>query len=380
MDSEWMISADSHVIEPPDLWERVDRDYRDRVPRLVADADADWIYLDDARLVSFTVGAQVGKRFKGLEHLKSSGRWADVPPAAYEPAAYLDENETDGVWGAVLYPTVGFLLYTRVTDSGLLSALARAFNDWLGEFCAENPGRLKGIAILNLDDVDGGVAELQRARRRGLAGALIPMDQPDYSDPTLDGLWAAAQDLEMPLSFHTGGRRTCRGAFDRNLGPMILERVLSDYNPRKALTEILFSGVLERFPRLRVGAVEFESAWVPHFLRRLDDTYTQNWMGNLVHRYADGQLPSDVFRSNIFVTFEEDELGLVHRDMIGSGGLMWSNDYPHTESTFPRSREIVDRLMAGLGDDERRRLTVENARQLYGFASPSEVALSGPPR
>jgi predicted TIM-barrel fold metal-dependent hydrolase len=367
-----MISADSHVIEPPDLWERVDADYRDRVPRLVADEDADWIYLDDARLVSFTVGAQVGKRFEGLEHLKSSGRWQDVPPAAYQPGAYLEENETDGVWGAVIYPTVGFLLYTRVTDSGLLSALARAFNDWLAEFCAHDPGRLKGIAILNLDDIEEGVAELKRARGMGLAGALIPMDQPDYGDPGLDALWAAAQDLEMPLSFHTGGRRAFRGAFDKNMAPMLIERVLSDYNPRKGLTEILFSGALERFPRLRVGAVEFESAWVPHFLRRLDDTYTQNWMGNLVHRYRDGRLPSDVFRSNVFVTFEEDNLGLIHRDMIGMNGLMWSNDYPHTESTFPRSRQIVDQLMGGLSAGERRRLTVDNAQRLYDFTPPPQ--------
>jgi predicted TIM-barrel fold metal-dependent hydrolase len=370
--SEWMLSADSHVIEPPDLWERVDAAYRDRVPRLVADTDADWIYLDDARLVSFTVGAQVGKRFEGLEHLKSSGRWQDVPPAAYQPGAYLAENETDGVWGAVIYPTVGFLLYTRVTDSGLLSALVRAFNDWLAEFCAHDPGRLKGIAILNLDDIEEGVAELERARGLGLAGALIPMDQPDYGDPGLDALWAAAQDLQMPLSFHTGGRRAFRGAFDKSMAPMIIERVLSDYNPRKGLTEILFSGALERFPRLRVGAVEFESAWVPHFLRRLDDTYTQNWMGNLVHRYGDGRLPSDVFRSNVFVTFEEDSLGLIHRDMIGMDGLMWSNDYPHTESTFPHSRKIVDQLMSQVSDSERRRLTVDNAQRLYDFTPPPE--------
>jgi predicted TIM-barrel fold metal-dependent hydrolase len=216
---DWMISADSHVIEPPDLWDRVGRDYRDRAPRLVSERDADWVYLDDSRLVSFTVGAQVGKRFKGLDHLKPSGRWADVPPAAYEPDAYLAENETDGVWGAVVYPTVGFLLYTRVMDSGLLSALARALNDWLGEFCSYEPGRLKGIAILNLDDIDEGVAELDRARQHGLAGAMIPMDCPDYSDPSLDVLWAAAQDLEVPLSFHTGGRRTFRGAFDQRSRP-----------------------------------------------------------------------------------------------------------------------------------------------------------------
>jgi predicted TIM-barrel fold metal-dependent hydrolase len=151
---------------------------------------------------------------------------------------------------------------------------------------------------------------------------------------------------------------------------MITERVLSDYNPRKALTEILLSGVFDRFPRLKVGAVEFESAWVPHFLRRLDDTYTQNWMGNLVHRYSDGRLPSDVFRSNVFVTFEEDQIGLAHRDMIGADSLMWSNDFPHTESTFPHSQRIVDELMSQPDTGERSRLRMDNARRLYGFTAP----------
>ncbi len=369
-----MISADSHVIEPPDLWDRVDAEFREHAPQLVSDPDADWMYFNGVRMVSFTLGAQVGKRFQGLEHLKPSGRWADVPPAAYEPRAYLEENETDGVYGAVVYPSFGFVMYAAVQDPALLAAFTRACNDWMGDFCSEDTRRLKGIALLAVDDIDVGVAELVRAKKLGFAGAMIPMDKPSYDDPALDPLWATAQELGMPLSVHTGGRRIQVGAFDKAHSAKAIVRVTSDYSPRKALGEMLFSGVFERFPALQVGAVEFEAAWVPHFLRRLDDTYTQNWLGNEVHRYSDGRLPSDVFHSNVFVTFEEDDLALQHREMIGMDGLMWSNDYPHTESTFPRSREIVDEMMRELPDDDVRRLTYANAVELYDFVEPPVLA------
>ena len=171
---DWrMISSDSHVVEPPDLWtERMDRAFKDRAPRVVAESDGDWWMIDGTRGNSFQGGAQVGKRFEHAEDLRPAARFSEVRPGAYQPAEFLRENEEDGIWGSVIYPTAGLQLY-MVPDLPLLSACFRAYNDWLVEFCQAAPERLRGIAMINVEDVDEAVRELTRTRRLGLAGGMI---------------------------------------------------------------------------------------------------------------------------------------------------------------------------------------------------------------
>jgi predicted TIM-barrel fold metal-dependent hydrolase len=360
--SEWMLSADSHVIEPPELWERVDAAYRDRVPRLVADEDADWIYLDDARLVSFTVGAQVGKRFEGLEHLKSSGRWQDVPPAAYQPSAYLDENETDGVWGAVIYPTVGFLLYTRVTDSGLLSALARAFNDWLAEFCAHDPQRLIGVGLYALDALPD-VSEIERCAKKGLKGILIlateTNDRP-YSDERFDPLWRVCAELGMPISLHK---------------PLVSGMPLTPAMPTMAdlqihvvhvvegcITRLVYGGVFERFPKLKIVSAENDVGWIPNWVHRLDHVHSKMSFSRQLK-----QKPSEYVRRNVWATFQDDPLGPATWKFFGESNYMWASDFPHADSTFPDSLKVIDENFAGVPPEITRRIVFENANRLYGL-------------
>src|SRR5262245_21589916 len=176
---DWkMISSDSHVVEPPDLWtERMDRAFRDRAPRVVGEHDGDWWMIDGTRGNSFQGGAQVGKRFEHAEDLKPAARFSEVRPGAYQPTEFLRENEEDGIWASVIYPTAGLQLF-MVPDLPLLSACFRAYNDWLVDFCAASPGRLRGIALINVEDVDEAVRELARTRQRGLAGAMITVAPP----------------------------------------------------------------------------------------------------------------------------------------------------------------------------------------------------------
>ena len=228
------------------------------------------------------LGIQTGDRFDGdPDRLRTSGTFAEVRPAAYDPRQYIDENERDGVWGSVLYPSQGLVLYeVPVTD--VVTAAMKAYNDWLADFCHEDAARLKGVAMINVDDIHDAVAELQRCRELGLAGALISVAPPawqPYRSRDYDPFWAAAQDLEMPLSLHVAtdraDPRVGAPAFRldvKQVPPSVF--VNPDAQVRHSLADLIFSGVFERFPGLQVGSVEHELGWIPFFLDRLDYTYT----------------------------------------------------------------------------------------------------------
>jgi predicted TIM-barrel fold metal-dependent hydrolase len=260
-----------------------------------------------------------------------------------------------------------------VRDRQLLSACFSAYNDWIAEFCNAHPARLKGVALINLDDVQEGVAELQRARKMGLAGALIaayPWLERPYSGAEYEPFWAAVQDLEIPLGLHIA---TYRPGADQlhgfqnvdTLSPAFLAN--TDHWVRMSLGDMIFAGVFERYPRLMVGTVEQELSWIPHFLDRLDYTYTQRARRDYWHRFQGDILPSDFFRRNVFCSFQEDVMGIRDREVIGLENLMWGSDYPHQESTWPKSREILDKILAEVPADEKALIAGENAARLYHF-------------
>jgi hypothetical protein len=136
---------------------------------------------------------------------------------------------------------------------------------------------------------------------------------------------------------------------------------------RDSIAAMIFGGVFERHPQLRVVSVEHEASWVPHFLARIDETYTQRTPREGWRRFRDDSLPSDHFHRNVVVSFIEDRVGVAFRHEIGANGLVWGSDYPHAESTFPRSREIVERLMDGVDPAERTAMTATTTAALYGF-------------
>jgi len=369
---DWkMISSDSHVVEPPNLWtERMDRAFRDRGPRVVSEFDGDWWMIDGTRGNSFQGGAQVGKRFEHAEDLRPAARFSEVRPGAYQPAEFLRENEEDGIWGSVIYPTAGLQLY-MVPDLPLLSACFRAYNDWLVDFCKAAPDRLRGIALINVEDVDEAIRELTRARQRGLAGGMItvaPAEDRSYDHKMYEPFWAAAQDLDAPISLHVATNRpTPYSDSESNRTSRASLLANADYWVRVSLGHLILEGVFERYPRLRVGSAEHEIAWVPYFLDRLDYTYTQRARRTHWVRYRTDVLPSDLFRQNAFLSFQEDAMGIRDRALIGVDTLMWGSDYPHTESTFPRSRAILERILDGVPDEERRQITASNVARLYQF-------------
>ena len=371
MGSYKVVSSDSHVFEPGNLWtERAEAKFKDRAPRIQRFEDGEYWVCDGNKVVGLGAGAQAGKRFEEPEKMTLGDESENLRPGGWIPEEHIKDMDIDGIDVGIVYPTVGLLLYS-IPDSELLTSIFRNYNDWVAEFCSAFPKRIKGIAMLNIDDLDSGIKELERCAKLDYAGAMItvyPIEEKAYSSPEYERLWATAEDLRMPLSLHIGTNRPGAGqdfVSQENIRPAFFTNV--DHWVRMSIADMIFTGVFERYPKLQVGSVEMELSWVPHFLDRLDYTYTQRVQSNFWHQLGDDMLPSDYFHRNIFLGFQEDALGIRDRHIIGVDTLMWGSDYPHYESTFPRSREIIEETLEGCSDEEKAKIAGGNAARVYNF-------------
>lgn len=373
-----IISGDSHIVEPPDLYTaRGDARFRDRVPRMERRKTPTGQYYDawfigDVQVGTLGAVAQAGQRFEDPSQIDFLALWENVRRAAYDPHEMIKDLEMDGVWGACLQPSQGLFWY-QIADSELLSDLCRAYNDWIADFCRPYSERLKGIGTINVDDVDEACAELERCAKLGLVGAFIPVyplpDRP-YRHPIYERLWWTAQDLDMPLLLHIFTNRAgipgCEVTLNLN-EVTAAGRSTADYWVRYSLTAMIFSGVFDRCPRLKVGSVEHEMAWLPHWLKQMDHIYSERPVYTKGWRSRQGLLPSDYWRRNMFVEFMEDDIGIQLRHIIGVENMIWGSDFPHPESTWPQSMRFLDRLFGDVPDEDRRKITSENAAKMFRF-------------
>ena len=364
-----VISSDSHVMEPADLWtSRVEPKFRDRAPHIVCEEDRDWWCCDDQMVVPLSLGTKAGVRFEDPGNLSHGGKYEEVPLGGYIPDEHVKDLDADGVYAGLVYPSVGFLLYPAVPDSELLTALFRTYNDWVAEFCKPYPDRLKCIALLNVDEVEVGIKELERCAKLGFSGALIPVHplaEKPYNMPEYEPLWATAQDLGMPLSLHVITNRPGPGQENSNTTGSAAFSCNRDHWVKMSLSHIIFTGVFERYPKLIVGSIEHELGWAPFFLEQLDYSYTQRPQKPEWHRFKDGMLPSDYFHRNVFMSFQGDALGVRDRHLIGVDNLLWGSDYPHPESTFPRSQQILEEILVDCTEEEKGKIAGGNAARVY---------------
>jgi predicted TIM-barrel fold metal-dependent hydrolase len=285
-----------------------------------------------------------------------------VRAGGYDPATRLADMDADGIAAEVLYPSVALQAF-RVRDAALQQECFRIYNDWLAGFCGGAPERLCGIASISLFDVEAGTRELERAARLGLRGAMVwaaPPAGDSYARPSYERFWAAAQATAMPVSLHIGTTQELAAPGES----IAVAFMLTILPVQRALAQMILGGVLERFPRLRLVSVENEIGWLPHFLARLDhgaDKY---------RRVANLELslrPSEYFRRQVSATFQEDRIGIEARSRIGVSSLMWASDYPHGDSTWPRSQEVIARDFADVPEGERARILGANVARVYGL-------------
>ncbi len=365
-----LISADSHVNEPGDLWvQRIDKQFRDRAPRVVENPPGQrpgaYFTLEGIPLIHLAQGMGAGKKPEELPQFFQTSTYKDRRPGGWDPAERVKDMDLDGVETDVIYTTLGFRQFW-LTDPALQRACFRVYNDWLAEYCAYVPKRLVGLALISLYDVDEGVKELRRCANRGLKGALIwaspPEDRP-YSSPEYDAFWAAAQELGMPISLHsiTGMGAESRLAIKQPLDRYVRSTVLC-HEVQRTLVVFIFSGVLERFPDLKLVSAENEVGWLPFFLQKLDqaqEEYRYLYPAPLTLR------PTDYFRRQVFATFIDDPVGVATREFVGAANIMWSSDYPHTVSTWPNSRAVLKRDFKNVPENEKRMIVRENVARLY---------------
>ncbi len=363
-----IVSADDHVQEPPDTFvTRVPAKLRDRVPRVQRGADGDAWVIDGKRGMTFGVSFEGGKKF---EDYKFKGLTLDdARPGAWNPVERLKDMDLDGVDAEVLYPNL--LAIYLIEDLELQYACQRAYNDFLSEFCGTDPARLLGLAMIPTDSVELGVQEIKRvSKKEGIRGFLLPTfprGEP-LNSASFEAIWAAAEAEGLPVHIHlrTGSRQTDalfnqdKKLFGNELAVLNLG-ALANY---EALSRIIFGGILERYPKLKFVSTEGNIGWVPYFLERADRVYKR-------HRYwAKSDLPlppSEYFHRQVLCTFVEDKVGVQVRHLVGINNIMWSADYPHTDTTFPHSHQYLDEHFQGVPAPERYQIVCGNAARLYGL-------------
>jgi predicted TIM-barrel fold metal-dependent hydrolase len=295
------------------------------------------------------------------EHLEKAG-YETARPSGWDPVERVKDQEIDGVLAEVLYGTLGMRLFPMV-DGGLQRAVFRAYNDWLGDYCSYDPNRLHGIGLISLWDVDQGVEELERCVQNGCKGGMIwgcpPVDRP-YHSRQYDRLWAAAQDLEVPLSLHIVTGMGEESRVDFSDAPMRYVRLIHEV--QRSLSSLVLGGVLERFPSLVIVCAESDIGWLPHFMQRMDHA---NMRFGAMMEQPLSITPSDYVRRQVRLTFMDDPLGAATYEQVGRGTYMWGSDFPHTDSTWPNSQKVIDRNFASIPDDVADEILFDNAARLY---------------
>jgi predicted TIM-barrel fold metal-dependent hydrolase len=360
-----IFSADSHTMEPADLWvQRIDRGLRDRAPRVMTNYhDKKGSFFVAEGLTPFPVGGAfaAGKDPKDLAANQHVG-YEQARPSGWDPIERLKDQDIDGVEGEVLYTTLGMFLF-HLKDLELQWACFRAYNDWVAEFSSHAPQRLLGLGLISTQDVDEAVRELQRVAKKGLRGVMMNASSPGdlpYSDPHFDPVWAAAQDLNLPVSLHIlTGKRSVQFGKGRVASTMSIIHEI-----QYSLTDLIYNGVLHRFPRLTLVSAENDIGWIAHYLYRLDVCY------DTLH-YVDPtpitMKPSEYFKRQVYATFQDDRPGVMTYEFAGENSLMWASDFPHRASTWPRSRTVIEQNFAGVPAEVTRKITYENVHRLYGI-------------
>jgi len=368
-----VISSDSHVVEPPNVWvERMDRSkFGDRIPHLVKGDPHDSWYVDNKKTGGVGAIAQAGLRFDRPEDIVQEGNFADVRPGGYIPSEHVKDMDVDGVYGGLVYPSIGLALYRDMEDPELTRAVFAAYNDWLADFCSAYPDRLKGAAMILIDDdVEQAIDEVRRVAGLGLNSAMLssyPRADLTYDQPMYEPFWAMAEENGITLNLHVTTNRPGADPIARGFQTAKTSSyVQHDYWVRMSLCHIIFSGVLERYPNLKLANVEHELGWLPYFINRIDVAYREKQQ-SLAYSFKNDTLPSDFMRNNVYHSFQEDALGIELRHLIGVENLMWGSDYPHSESTFPKSLEILDRILEGVPEEEKAMIVGGNAARVYGF-------------
>jgi len=357
-----ILSADSHITEHPDTYRtRVAAKYRDQAPHIVHDKDAGDVYVIPGLERAYIPMGLIAAAGKRPEDIRMTGRFEEWHRGGWDPDARLADQDRDGVAGEILYPTVGMMLCNH-QDLDYKQACMDAYNQWIAEYSAKHPDRLFGIGQTAMRTAQDGIADLQHIKALGLRGVMLPgrPGQADYDHEVYDDFWEAACDLTLPLSFHI---LTDPSDLVATRGPILNRGVAIIRANQDIMGMLVFGGVFERHPRLRIVCVEADAGWVPHWTYRMDHFYTRH--RHHMRAKPLERLPSEYFREHIYTTFQDDWVAFRTVDLMNPARLMWANDFPHSDSTWPWSQDILREQTAHLTAAQKQMILHDNMAELY---------------
>ena len=359
-----IISADSHITEPPNTYvDHIDPAYRDRAPRIEFDEKYGDVFVVPGMKRPVPLGL-VAAAGKPAEEIRVTGvRFEELHRGGWDPDARLEDQKRDGIDAEIIYPTVGMVLCNH-SDFDYKQACFAAYNRWLAGYCSAHPDRLFGMGQCAMRSPEDGIRELHEIRALGLRGVMMPGDPAleDYDNPCYDAFYQTALELELPLSFHI---LTSKSDSARVRGPLMNGFLAIIRGCQDIIGTFILGGVFERNPELKVVCVEADAGWAPHYMYRMDHAYKRHrfWLpaGQKLSR-----LPSEYFRENVYVTFQDDWVAFATANLMNEERLMWANDFPHSDSTWPWSQEMLADHASVLSASQRERILYRNVAELYG--------------
>ncbi len=392
-----MISADCHIDLcwlPPDLFvTNAPSGWKDRMPYVMEGPKGPvWTTKKGAGL-----GRPCGMGSAGREYVPGRIHRSDRMAATglYEdgkrgirrltdPELRLRDQDLDGVQGEVLYGILGTT--GRMNDPEAAVEVMHIYNEWLADFCATHPDRYAGLASIPNQPLEAAIAEVERVAKRGVLRGLDIANSSELTplwNPYWNPLWDVIDNCGLPLHFHTVGgylpdhirKMVLMGSDPTRAGADVTAADLAvarrafaanitqfQINMANILTSMIFSGALERYPRLKVVLGESGIGWIPYVLNRMDAEWED--------QFKDLELtmaPSDYWRRQCWATYQTDPIGVKLIDDLGADRIMWGSDFPHPDGIWPDSREYIQKELGHLPADVRRKVVCENAARLYGF-------------
>jgi len=383
----FMVSADCHVTEPMKFFDRVEPEFRDRTPKVSEREDGSlWMTTEGNQPMMIKPGAttrtvQQQQSFERAEHDRHSGsRMEDEDRRRSAAGKSLDQRRADqaedGVDVELVFPNSGLLCWAT-PDPRFAMSMCRAWNRWAGEFFAETMGgpapTALPLALIATGDIEGAMAEIRWAADHGWRGVVLgnsPVYGPNapgklqYNDPAFEPMWALLEETGLVVTFHVSTGKDPR-AVGGNGGAIINYVCHSMETTIEPLVQMITSGVFAKHPGIRAGLVESGIGFLPWLLETMDYAYRAHhfWVRPVIP-----ELPSEYFRRHCFATFQEDHHGLSRVEQLGLvDNVLWANDYPHHEGSWPHSAAAVERMMGHLTDDSRAKILGRNAARIFGL-------------
>ncbi len=387
------ISADSHVVEADDVFSGLPERFGDDAPRIMyAGTDKDAIVIPSKGTAGIRrrIGIAGLRMRDGAEVKRRTGYKPNVDDMGDQEVVKIMskgydglregirhgakrqvDQEIDGVEAEFLYP--GFFGLFSFENLDLLLACQKNYNDWLHDYATSAGGRLFGLAAIPIQNPEVAVEELQRVVSMGFKGGCIPCTSPPehpYHDDMYDPVWAAAEEARFPLSMHVGTNAYTPKAYRQN---RVLRDPVGDYAQsqitiQRTLVELIVHGVATKFPELQFVVAEFNGGWIAHWLDRIEQGLQREYSFKNKGSYT-GERPHEIWARQFWATVEDDRPAILTRELIGVDNLMWGSDYPHVDSTWPCSLQVLDEVFAYVPDEDRNKITRTNVERLYGLTN-----------